>query len=84
MGIVSTKLGKEILGLGDARNEMICFVLRHRAGVSDNEPQEICRGGGRNLPGTGEEALQRICTANAVIKIGRDPSGLVLLLLPDS
>lgn len=41
VGIVSTKLGKEILGFGDARNEMICFVLRHRAGVSGNESQEF-------------------------------------------
>lgn len=51
-GIVSIRLGKEILGPGDARNEMICFILRHRAAVPDNEPQEECRGGGRNLPGS--------------------------------
>lgn len=42
-GIVSTRLGKEILGPGDTRNEMICFILRHRAAVPDNEPQEECR-----------------------------------------
>lgn len=50
MGIVSTQLGKEILGLGGTRNEMICFFLRRRACVSGNEPQEARCGGGRNLP----------------------------------
>lgn len=44
----ATSSAKEILGLGDARNEMICFFLRHRADVSGNEPQEECRGSGRN------------------------------------
>lgn len=75
VGIVSTRLGKEILGLGDARNEMICFVFRHRAGVSGNESQEECRGGGRNLPSSGQTCaggslLGGICTITTVIEAG--------------
>lgn len=70
MGIVSNKLGKEIWGLGDARNEMICFFLRQRAGVSGNEPQEVCRGGGRNLPSGWciVLSLDCICTMTTMIK----------------
>lgn len=69
--IVSTKLGKEILGLGGARNEMICLVLRRIAGVSGNESQEECRGDGRNLPSLCPDVCRKnllagICTVTTV------------------